>query len=186
MQPVDNDSPRHRTDPTSPLDLPAFATTDSVNVLVESPRGSNIKFVYRPERNRIVAERALGLGVTYPYDWGFICGTRGEDGDPIDAMVIDDVTTYPGILIECRPIGLLELTQVVEGRKELNARVFVVPVWNEVTPQTLDDATKAQLERFFLSAVQRTNKQVSLQGWGTAEDAVKHIRAHATSASDRQ
>ena len=162
------------------LDLPALATGDTVNVIVESPRGSNIKFVYRPDIDRIVAERVLGLGVTYPYDWGFICGTCGEDGDPVDAMVIDDIATYPGILIECRPIGLLELTQVIEGRKESNARVFVTPVWKEVTSEILDDTVKAQLERFFVSAVRLTNKQVSLQGWGPAEDALKHIRAHAT------
>src|SRR4029434_4969654 len=79
------------------FDLPAFDSNGCLNVVVESPRGSRIKFVFQPDTNTFLAERMLGLGVTYPFDWGFICGTRAEDDDPVDAMVIEDVPTYPGV-----------------------------------------------------------------------------------------
>lgn len=162
------------------FDLPAFDATGLLNVVIESPRGSRVKFVYQPNSGVFEAERVLGLGVTYPYDWGFICGTRAEDGDPVDALVVDDIETYPGVLIKCHPIAMLDLTQVLEGREETNARIIVAPSWNETAQETLSDGVKKQLEQFFLSAIRLTGKQVTINGWRSADDAAKHIRARVT------
>jgi inorganic pyrophosphatase len=66
-------------------------------------------------------------GLTYPYDWGFIPSTKAEDGDPLDVLVIHDAQTYPGVVLRCRPVGVLEVEQKNKGKKERNDRVFAVP-----------------------------------------------------------
>ena len=159
------------------LNLAAFDAAGFLNVVVESPRGSRVKFVFQSDSGLFEAERVLGLGVTYPFDWGFICGTRAEDGDPVDALVVDDIATYPGVLIKCRPIALLDVTQLRGGREETNARIIVAPIWNETARETLSVSVKKQLEQFFLSAVRLTGKQVTIIGWRSSDDATKHIRA---------
>src|SRR5204863_454587 len=68
----------------------------------ETPRGSNIKLDYEPEMRAFTVSRALPLGLVYPYDWGFIPGTNGEDGDLIDALAVHDGATYPGVILPCR------------------------------------------------------------------------------------
>jgi inorganic pyrophosphatase len=53
--------------------------------------------------------KPLMAGLAYPYDWGFIPSTKAEDGDPLDVLVIHDAQTYPGVVLQCRPIGILEV-----------------------------------------------------------------------------
>ena len=56
-------------------------------------------------------------GLTYPYDWGFIPSTEAEDGDPLDVLVIHDAQTYPGVVLRCRPVGILEVEQSPKARR---------------------------------------------------------------------
>jgi inorganic pyrophosphatase len=96
----------------------------------------------------------------------------------VDAMVIEDTATYPGVLIKCRPIAMLEMTQIVNGRQETNPRIIVVPSWRDAAHEVLSDDQKQQLEQFFLSAVRLTGKQVTVRGWRSADDAAQHVKAH--------
>ncbi|WOH53610.1 inorganic diphosphatase [Bradyrhizobium sp. sBnM-33] len=66
-------------------------------------------------------------GLTYPYDWGFIPSTKADDGDPVDVLVIHETGTYPGLVLRCRPIGVLEVLQTTRRKKNRNDRVFAVP-----------------------------------------------------------
>ena len=84
--------------------LPTCDRDGFVRIVVESPRGSLMKLRFEPELQAFVFARALQLGVTYPYDWGFLPSTRAEDGDPLDAMVLFDAPTWP------TPIGLISMT----------------------------------------------------------------------------
>jgi inorganic pyrophosphatase len=63
-----------------------FRRDGSLNVVIETPRGSTAKFTYDNETGSIIASRPLPLGIAYPYDWGFVPGTHASDGDPLDAM----------------------------------------------------------------------------------------------------
>ena len=71
--------------------------------------------------------KPLMAGLTYPYDWGFIPSTKAEDGDPLDVLVIHDAKAYPGVVLRCKPVGILEVEQKSEGKKERNDRVFAMP-----------------------------------------------------------
>lgn len=88
-------------------ELPTFARAGVVHAVVESPRGSTLKLKYDPEIGAFVLSRPLPLGFCYPFDWGFIPRTRGSDGDPIDALILSDAPSYPGVVIPCRIAGVL-------------------------------------------------------------------------------
>ena len=99
------------------LKLPTRNNRGDVYVVVETPRGSAAKLEYDPELRVFTLSKALFLGLTYPYDWGFIPSTKGEDGDPIDALVLHDATTAPGLVLKCKIIGVLEVLQSEKGKK---------------------------------------------------------------------
>jgi inorganic pyrophosphatase len=63
----------------------------------------------------------------YPHDWGFVPSTKADDGDPLDIMVIHDAATFPGIVLTCRIIGVLQIEQKSKGKAERNDRLFAVP-----------------------------------------------------------
>ena len=88
----------------SGIDIPEI-----INVIVEIPKGSMNKYEYDKKHNLIKLDRVLFSPFHYPGDYGLVPQTLSEDGDPLDAMVLVTNPTYPGILIEARPIGLLQM-----------------------------------------------------------------------------
>src|SRR5947208_1534091 len=111
------------------LTLPTFADEEAFRVVVESPRGSILKLKYDPELGVITLSRPLIAGLAYPYDWGFVPSTRGPDGDPLDAIIMWDGVSYPGIVLVCRAIGVLRLEQTnpTSHKRERNDRIAVLP-----------------------------------------------------------
>ena len=91
--------------------LPTWNDEGQLVCVVESPRGSRAKFKFDPALKVFTLNRALILGIAYPYDWGFIPSTMAEDGDPLDVMIFHDVPTFPGVVMACEPIGALLVTQ---------------------------------------------------------------------------
>jgi inorganic pyrophosphatase len=83
----------------------------------------------------------------------FIPSTRGADGDPVDAMILNDLPTYPCILVRCRPIGMVELVRR-ESKRELNNRIVLLPRWRDAhleEASELPGEVGAQVENFFVS-----------------------------------
>ncbi|MGB7007512.1 MAG: inorganic diphosphatase [Pseudolabrys sp.] len=107
--------------------LPTWAGKSCVYAVVETPRGSRAKLEFNPKLRVFTLSKPLLVGLTYPYDWGFIPSTEADDGDPVDVLIIHDAATYPGLVLRCKPVGVLELVQTKKGRKERNDRIFVVP-----------------------------------------------------------
>jgi inorganic pyrophosphatase len=70
--------------------------------------------------------KILPLGMAFPYDFGFVPGTKAEDGDPLDVLVLTDKPLFPGCLVESRVIGVIELAQEAAGKKERNDRLIAV------------------------------------------------------------
>ena len=100
---------------TNLLKLPTWADEEHVFAVVETPRGSTCKLDFDPELRVFTLAKPLMAGLTYPYDWGFIPSTKAEDGDPLDILVIHDSRTYPGVVLRCTPVGILEFEQKSNG-----------------------------------------------------------------------
>jgi inorganic pyrophosphatase len=66
--------------------LDPFDDDHILRMVVETPRGASVKLTYAPDLGSFTVTRALALGITYPFDWGFIPGTTADDGDPLDAL----------------------------------------------------------------------------------------------------
>ncbi|MBF5043022.1 inorganic diphosphatase [Aggregicoccus sp. 17bor-14] len=157
--------------------LPTYGKGGSVHVVVESPRGSTVKLKFEPKLGAFTVARPLVLGLRYPYDWGFIPGTRGPDGDPLDALVRWDVSSYPGVVLPCRAVGLLKVEQRAKGGgRERNDRLLCVPVAAPRDEQILrlQDVSRRELDEiahFFLAVVALANKDAEVLGWEGAKAA---------------
>ena len=160
--------------------LPPRNQEGRLHVVVESPRGSQVKLKFEPKLGAFTLSRALPLGVNYPYDWGFIPGTHAPDGDPLDAMVLLDVPTYPGVVLVCEPIGVLEVEQRAEhGGVERNDRILAMPVGaprlDTRDARELPARTREEIELFFQTVVALECKDLKLLGWGGPSAADKLI-----------
>lgn len=162
------------------IDLEKIACREedgAVNVVVESPRGSVVKMKYDARVHAFRFHRALPLGLAYPYDWGFVPGTRAADGDPLDAMVLFEAPTWPGVIIASRPIGLLRLVQRKEGREVHNDRILLTPRGEERHQDVRELAPKLreELESFFVTVAKKSNDGVKVEGWEGPESAARCI-----------
>jgi inorganic pyrophosphatase len=99
------------------INLPPYTEDGDVHVVVETPRGSRAKFAYDPKIEAFTMTKSLLTGLTYPHDWGFVPSIKADDGDPLDVMVIHDAATFPGIVLACRIIGILQLEQKSKGNR---------------------------------------------------------------------
>lgn len=123
---------------------------DCIEVVVEIPAGSRNKYEYDHERHLIRLDRRLLSATVYPADYGFVVDTLGEDGDPLDALVLLDDPTFPGCLVAARPLGVFHMFD----EKGPDAKIITVlahdPRWDGVddvgqVPGTLLD----EIEHFF-------------------------------------
>src|SRR6202051_3285275 len=112
---------------TNLLKIPTWADEQYIHAVVETPRRSTCKLDFDPKLRVFTLAKPLMAGLTYPYDWGFIPSTQAEEGHPLDVLVIHDAQTYPGVVLRCRPVGILEVEQKSKGKRERNDRVFAVP-----------------------------------------------------------
>jgi inorganic pyrophosphatase len=168
-------------------DLSAFRKDGGINVVIESPRGSSVKYKYDPDADVITLSRPLPEGLVYPCDWGFVASTRAADGDPLDAAVLWDAAAYPGIVLPCRPIGLLEVeqTNLASRRRERNDRLLVLPLKaprqdGVRSVMDLPQRVREELEQFFLHAVVFEGKDVAFLGWDGPEAALAAVKDAAT------
>jgi inorganic pyrophosphatase len=167
--------------------LPAFVRGSSFRVVVESPRGAAAKLKYDPAIEAMTLSRPLTIGLNYPFDWGFIPGTRGADGDPLDAMLLWDTPTFPGVVIPCRAVGIVKVDQRKAGRRgrERNDRVVAIPLKaprsdQYRTARDLPPRTKRELEQFFIAVTALEGKDVKILGWGGHDAALRLIRRSTT------
>src|SRR5437867_4679311 len=166
-------------------ELPTYDRAGDFHVVVEFPAGSRIKLKYEPELESFTVERPLVLGVSYPFDWGFVPSTRAPDGDPLDAMVLLEASTFPGVVLTCRPLGVVRITQKGTKGRERNDRVIAMPVKSRRfdgvrDARDLPRRTREEIEQFFLTAVLLEGKGVKLKGWDGPKAAKRVIDSAAT------
>src|SRR6266481_1106902 len=95
--------------------------------IIETPKGCRNKFDYDPDSGLFILGGLLPEGMMFPFDFGFIPSTLGEDGDRLDIMVLMDAPAYVGCLIDVRIIGIIESKQIQDGETRANDRLVSVP-----------------------------------------------------------
>jgi len=107
-----------------PESLPAWDESGALRVLVDTPRGSAVKYKRDTEKAVYRVAHILPAGMVFPFDFGSIPGTLADDGDPLDLLVIAEAGTFPGCLVEVRLVGALVARQTQDGRTMRNDRLI--------------------------------------------------------------
>ncbi|HZP79471.1 MAG TPA: inorganic diphosphatase [Pseudolabrys sp.] len=160
--------------------LPTWADKSCINAIVETPRGSRAKLEFDPALRVFTLSKPLLAGLTYPYDWGFIPSTKAPDGDPLDVLIIHDAATFPGLVLRCQPIGILEVMQTSNKKKKRNDRLFAVPQKSPFEADLTDirklpRRAAEELEKFFAATDAMEDKELEFLGWHGPSRAAKTI-----------
>jgi len=160
-----------RKHPESLASLPSFdRETGDVTVVVETPKGSHNKYKYDPDCRAIRMSAVLGEGLSFPYDFGFVPSTLGEDGDPLDVLLFLDHAVPPGCVATARVIGVLEVRQRSgKERWKRNDRFFAVATHAHTHQalKTLDDLRPHlldEIESFFAHYASLNGKRLEVLG----------------------
>jgi inorganic pyrophosphatase len=162
--------------------LPAFdPETGHLNVITETPKGNRNNYKYDEKLRLFRLHSLLPAGSVFPYDFGFIPSTRGEDGDPLDVLVLMELPAPGGILVPARLVGVIEARQTEGGKAARNDRLIAVSAeeFSHRKADSLDDLgdeTVSELERFFVHYNRmrgREFKPVGRHGPGRARKLVE-------------
>jgi inorganic pyrophosphatase len=109
------------------LQLPPFdEKTGTLNAIVDTPKGSRNKFKFDEEKGRFKLAGTLPLGNSFPFDFGFIPSTLGEDGDALDVLILMDEPAFTGCLVPSKLIGVIEANQTEAGETSRNDRLIAI------------------------------------------------------------
>ena len=109
-----------------PAGLPPTDGDGIIQVVIETPKGSRNKYGLDEELKVFALTKVLPAGMTFPYDFGFIPSTKAEDGDPNDVLVLMDEPAFPGCLLKCRVVGIIEGVQGKKKNSERNDRIIAI------------------------------------------------------------
>jgi inorganic pyrophosphatase len=143
-----------------------------INAVVEIPQGSVNKYEYDKQLHVFRLDRTLHSPVHYPGDYGFIPGTLGLDGDPLDVLVLVDKPSFSGCLMEVRPIGVLRMVDQGEKDEKILCVVESDPIYSEI-----HDASQMfphllhEIEHFFSIYKNLEGKRTEIAGWDGVEAA---------------
>lgn len=154
---------------------------DIIQVVIETPKGSRNKYSFDPDQKVFQLKKVLPAGMNFPYDFGFIPSTLAEDGDPVDVLVIMDEPAFPGCLLKCRLIGIIEGEELDKKEKLRNDRIVAIEQANHsyAFVQHIDDLGKKflkELEQFFVNYHELSGTQFRIldaRGPGEARRRVK-------------
>ncbi|HYX73801.1 MAG TPA: inorganic diphosphatase [Steroidobacteraceae bacterium] len=167
---------------------PRESGSGRVHVVIDTPAGSRNKYKYDEQFGIFRISRVLPQGAVFPYDFGFIPGTRAEDGDALDVLVLQLPASFPGCLVPARLIGVLHAEQRDGAQLIRNDRLIGV-VDTPVNParlqelSALDGEELRAIEHFFKSYNAFQGREFSIRSRGAPEDAIqaleRAIEAHA-------
>jgi len=143
---------------------PVDSKSGNLNIVIDTPKGCRSKFAYDMKRKAYVLKSVLPHGALFPFDFGSIPGTKGEDGDPLDALVLMDEPAFCGCLVESRLVGVIEAEQSEDGKTERNDRLIAVAAKSQIHAdiKSLSDLSPAllkEIEHFFISYNQERGRK---------------------------
>lgn len=158
-------SNKTRRELADPSRLKPFDADDQqmLRVVIETPKGSRNKFAFDVDEHIFELKKVLPAGMAFPYDFGFAPSTKADDGDPVDVLVLMDEPAFPGCVLTCRPIGVIEGEQTKKRNKnknknktERNDRIVAIEQdahsWADIgTMEDLGKQFEHELEEFFVN-----------------------------------
>lgn len=158
-----------------------------INVFVEIPQDSSIKYELDKDSGVVFVDRFLHTAFSYPFNYGFVPGTMAEDGDPVDVLVISSKSVAPGCVLPATPIGMLEM----EDEEGIDTKIIAVPTvkidplygtWKDIAD--VPDALKAKMKHFFEHYKElEPGKWVKIKDWKGKLEAEKAIEKGLASKS---
>jgi inorganic pyrophosphatase len=153
-----------------------------LNVIIETPYKSRNKFEYDKKSGLFNLSKVIPAGLAFPCDMGFIPHTKGEDGDPLDALILMDELTFPGCLIECRILGVIRAEQSEKKQSKIrNDRFVTVPFEMEEYEhlKTIEDLSSrkiSDLVDFFVNYNKKEGKEFKVLGLDGPEKAYNILK----------
>jgi inorganic pyrophosphatase len=152
-----------------------------VNLIVETPRGIRHKFAYETKSRLYKLKSTIAEGLQWPYDFGFVPGTRGDDGDPLDILFLNDEPTFPGCFAEARLLGIIRLAKngtqndrLVACAKRQGGIALSTDPYERI--RDLPQATVDSLKRFLIEYSEGAGNDVRCTGIEDRDAALKAIR----------
>lgn len=153
---------------------------EQINVFIEIPQGSSIKYELDKDSGVIFVDRFLYTAFSYPFNYGFVPGTMAKDGDPVDVLVLSDKTVFPGTVIPAVPIGMLEM----EDEEGIDTKIIAVPtlkvdpdygIWKDISE--VPEAIKDKMKHFFEHYKElEPGKWVKIKDWKNKAAALEDIK----------
>ena len=146
-------------------------SADAMNVIVEIPRGSNNKYEIDKESGLIALDRVLHSAQTFPFDYGFVPKTLWDDGDALDVIVLTTNPLFPGLMVKCRPVTIMNMTDSGDEDSKIIAVPTDDPRWNDVLDLAdINKHTIKEIEHFYSTYKLLQKKEVVVHGFkGVAE-----------------
>ncbi|HSE56679.1 MAG TPA: inorganic diphosphatase [Candidatus Paceibacterota bacterium] len=149
---------------------------ESLNCIIEIPKGSKNKYEIDKETGMITLDRAMHTSQDYPFDYGFVPQSHWEDGDPLDVVVLTTYPLAPGILVKVRPVGVMHMIDDGESDAKIIAVPEKDPRWNEVHDlKDVNKHTLKEIQHFFSTYKNLQEKEVNINGFGDAAAAKEAI-----------
>jgi inorganic pyrophosphatase len=155
------------------------------NVIIEIPMNADpIKYEVDKETGALFVDRFMGTAMHYPCNYGYIPHTLSDDGDPVDVLVITPFPLVVGVVVRCRPLGVLKMVDEAGGDEKLLAVPIdkVLPWYKHWrTPGDINPERLAQIQHFFEHYKDlEKGKWVKVEGWGGPKDAIRSIKSGVT------
>lgn len=169
----------------APAETNSRPTPQIVDVVIETPKGSRNKFKYDPNTRMFKLSKIFPQGMMFPFDFGFVPSTKAEDGDPLDVLVLIEESTFPGCLLECALIGVIEAQQrEPNGKSNRNDRLIAAArqslLYSEIADiRDLNAIVLRHVEAFFVNYQKLRDVEVAIlahHGAGHANDILPTAR----------
>lgn len=161
---------------------PAFSKHEKhIHAVIETPKGSASKYDFDEETQMFKLKKILPRGMVFPFHFGFIPYTKAEDGDPLDVLVLLDELSWPGCIVECTLVGVMEATETKKNKTVRNDRLIAAAnasdKYNKMKDLTkMDEYLENEIENFFNTYTNLEKKEfkiISKKGPDTAKELIK-------------
>ena len=141
-------------------------------MFVEVPSGSRNKYEVDAETGHIVLDRRLFTSMSYPADYGFVEGTLGEDGDPLDALILVGDPTFPGCMIDVRVVGVFHMADEKGPDEKIICVPLKDPAWMRISDvHDIPAELRNEIEHFFQVYKDLEEEKVETHGYGNRAEA---------------